>query len=179
MLANRLYQRLLLILFLMMTLGQISFAQSTTEKKSARSIFEALEEANEGEGVITIFQAPELQRLVGLPAGRGTTLLGHDGNYTLLMGYRVQMFNSNHPNAKAEAYARAEQIRHIAPTMSSYITFKAPFWRLAIGNFLTREEASQARARLVSSLPAWARESYVVRDKVRILNYVDPSATKE
>ena len=58
MLANRLYQRLLLILFLVMTLGQISFAQSTTEKKNARSIFEALEEVNEGEGVITIFQAP-------------------------------------------------------------------------------------------------------------------------
>ena len=63
--------------------------------------------------------------------------------------------------------------------MSSYITYKAPFWRLAVGNFATREEANQARARLVSTLPAWAQESYVVRDKVRILNYTEPNTQED
>lgn len=29
------------------------------------------------------------------------------------------------------------------------------------------------------ALPAWGRESYVVREKVRILNYTDPHASEE
>ena len=94
------------------------------------------------------------------------------------MGYRIQVFNSNLPNAKAEAYSRAEQLKRLAPSMSSYITYKAPFWKLTIGNFLTREDASQTRTSLVRTLPSWMRESYVVRDKVRILNYTDPNVSQ-
>ena len=127
-------------------------AQTLPEKSRPRNIFEALEEPSSGEG--------------------------RDGNYTLLMGYRIQVFNSNLPNAKAEAYSRAEQLKRLAPSMSSYITYKAPFWKLTIGNFLTREEASQTRTSLVRTLPSWMRESYVVRDKVRILNYTDPNVSQ-
>ena len=170
--------RPLLSLSLLLVIGiQVASAQATPTKQPHRNILEALETPAPGEGVVTIIQSPELRRLIGVQGS--ASVLGRDGNYTLLMGYRVQMFNSNRSGAKAEAYARAEQIRHIAPTMSSYITYKAPFWRLAVGNFATREEANQARARLVSTLPAWAQESYVVRDKVRILNYTEPNTQED
>lgn len=153
-------------------------AQTLPEKIRPRNIFEALEEPSSGEGLITIIQSSELRTLVGSVAGGRTATLGRDGNYTLLMGYRIQVFNSNLPNAKAEAYSRAEQLKRLAPSMSSYITYKAPFWKLTIGNFLTREEASQTRTSLVRTLPSWMRESYVVRDKVRILNYTDPNVSQ-
>ena len=106
-------------------------------------------------------------------------MLARDGNYSILYGYLVQVFYSNLPNAKREAYARAEAIRRVAPTLSSYITFRAPFWRLTVGNFTSQEEARAARARLMVALPAWGRESYVVREKVRILNYTEPHASEE
>jgi len=56
---------------------------------------------------------------------------------------------------------------------------RAPFWRLTVGNFTSQEEARSARARLMVALPAWGRESYVVREKVRILNYTEPHASEE
>ena len=124
---------------------------------------------------MTIIQDPDLRGVIGsAPAPRGSSVLARDGNYSILYGYRVQVFNSNLPNAKSEAYARAEAIRRVAPTLSSYITFRAPFWRLTVGNFTSQEEARAARARLMVALPAWGRESYVVREKVRILNYTEP-----
>ena len=70
-------------------------------------------------------------------------------------------------------------IGRIAPTLSSYITFRAPFWRLTVGNFTSQQEARSARARLMTALPAWGHESYVVREKVRILNYTAPHASEE
>ena len=155
-------------------------AQTAPEKLRPRNILEALEQINPGEGLVTIIQDPDLRGIIGsAPAARGSSVLARDGNYSILHGYRVQVFNSNLPNAKSEAYARAEAIRRIAPSLSSYITFRAPFWRLTVGNFTSQEEARSARARLISALPAWGNESYVVREKVRILNYTAPHASEE
>lgn len=174
-----LYRRLCLSLAIGIELAASLAAQSLPDKSRPRNIFEALEEVSAGEGLITIIQSSELRHLVGsVTSTRTANTLGRDGKYTLLMGYRIQVFNSNLPNAKSEAYNRAEQLKRLAPSMSSYITYKAPFWKLTIGNFLSREEASSARTNLVRTLPAWMRESYVVRDKVRILNYTDPNANQ-
>lgn len=150
-------------------------AQVAPEKSRPRNIFEALELIEPGEGLVTIIQASELRGLVGQAAApRGSGVLARDGAYSILNGYRIQLFNSNLPNAKAEAYARAETLRRVAPTLSGYITFRAPFWRLTVGNFLSQEEARSARARLLPFLPAWGKESYIVRERVRILNYTAP-----
>ena len=169
-----------MLLLLAVPLIHVASAQTSPEKMRPRNILEALEQINPGEGFVTILQDPDLRGIIGsAPAPRTPGVLGRDGNYSILYGYRVQVFNSNLPNAKSEAYARAEAVRQVAPTLSSYITFRAPFWRLTVGNFATQEEARQARARLVTVLPAWGRESYEVREKVRILNYTAPHAPEE
>lgn len=158
----------------------MTLAQTAPEKSRPRNIFDALEQIAPGEGLVTIIQASELRTRIGQAAApRGAGVLGRDGAYTILNGYRIQLFNSNLPNAKSEAYARAEILRKVAPTLSGYITFRAPFWRLTVGNFLSHEEARTARARLLPYLPAWGKESYVVRERVRILNYTAPQDAEE
>ena len=145
-----------MLLLLAVPLIHVASAQTSPEKMRPRNILEALEQINPGEGFVTILQDPDLRGIIGsAPAPRTPGVLGRDGNYSILYGYRI------------------------APTLSSYITFRAPFWRLTVGNFATQEEARQARARLVTVLPAWGRESYVVREKVRILNYTAPHAPEE
>ncbi len=155
-------------------------AQTAPEKTRPRNIFDALEQIAPGEGLVTILQASELRSCIGQAvAPRGSGVLARDGAYSILNGYRIQLFNSNLPNAKTEAYARAEILRKAAPTLSGYITFRAPFWRLTVGNFLSHEEARAARARLLHLLPAWGKESYIVRERVRILNYTAPNESEE
>ena len=158
-------QLTLALLVTCLTFAATLSAQTAPEKLRPRNILEALEQINPGEGFVTIIQDPDLRGVIGsAPAPRGSSVLARDGNYSILYGYRVQVFNSNLPNAKSEAYARAEAIRRVAPTLS---------------NFTSQEEARSARARLMVALPAWGRESYVVREKVRILNYTEPHASEE
>lgn len=155
-------------------------AQTAPEKTRPRNIFDALEQIAPGEGLVTILQDSELRSRIGQAAAPRTPgILGRDGAYTILNGYRIQLYNSNLPNAKAEAYSRADLLRKMAPTLSGYITFRAPFWRLTVGNFLTHAEANAARARLLPLLPSWGKESYVVRERVRILNYTPPQDSDE
>lgn len=162
----------LLLLSLTLGSGSVSVAQeAAAEKAIPKTIFEALESEVLGEGRVTIEQPEELRRIVGSVSSKYSKVLGREGNISLMMGYRIQFFNGNLPTSKAEAYAREAVIKALAAEHTSYVIFKAPFWKLVVGDFISMAEAREVRNKLVSQLPAWAKESYVVRDKVRILNY--------
>lgn len=140
-------------------------------KASPRNIFEALEGNAAGQGRVIIRQSESVRRSVGGVSRKYSSVLGREGNTTIVMGYRIQFFNGNLPNSRAEAYGRAAQIRQINPELACYTSYNAPFWKLVVGDYATMEAARVAQRELVSKLPKWAKESYIVRDKVRILNY--------
>lgn len=147
--------------------------QSPTPMRKAtpRTIFEALEGEAPGEGYVVINQSDELKKLVGATSARYRAILGREGNTTLMHGYRIQVYNGNLVTSKAEMDRRAAQLRRLAPEYSCYPTYNAPFWRLVVGDFVSDNAARAARAKLLKVMPAWFQESYIVRDKVRILNY--------
>lgn len=142
------------------------------------NIFEALQSEAPGQGTVLVEQSEAVRKLVGSVSGRLGSVLGREGNMTLIMGYRIQIYNGNQPNSKKQVEERAATLRMLAPEYNVYTTYRAPFWRLVIGDFRSMYEARQARTELLRILPAWGRESYVVRDRVRVSNYEleDPNA---
>lgn len=142
------------------------------------NIFEALQSEGPGQGTVLVEQPEAVRKLVGSVSGRLGSILGKEGNMTLMMGYRIQIYNGNQPNSKRQVEERAATLRMLAPEYSVYTTYKAPFWRLVIGDFRSMHEARQARTELLRILPAWGRESYVVRDRIRVPSYEveDPTA---
>lgn len=156
-----------------------SYAQQAMRRATPRTIFEALEGEAPGEGRVVIKQSAELKALVGGVSTRYRAVLGREGNTTLMQGYRIQVYNGNLSTSKAEVERRASALRRLAPDYTCYTTYNAPFWRLALGDFTSHEAARSARTKLLKVLPAWFKESYVVRDKVRILNYNPEENTYE
>ena len=85
------------------------------------------------------------------------------------VGYRIQAYTDNNPRtAKAAAQQRARDIAMKYPQYRSYITYKAPAWRLRIGDFKTQQEAKAALNRIKSVYPKFAREMVIVRDRINI-----------
>lgn len=85
------------------------------------------------------------------------------------VGYRIQAYTDNNPRtAKAAAQQRARDIAMKFPQYRSYITYKAPAWRLRIGDFKTQQEAKAALNRIKSVYPKFAREMVIVRDRINI-----------
>ena len=85
------------------------------------------------------------------------------------VGYRIQAYTDNNPRtAKAAAQQRARDIAMKFPQYRSYITYKAPAWRLRIGDFKTQREAQAALQRIKSVYPKFAREMVIVRDRINI-----------
>ena len=85
------------------------------------------------------------------------------------VGFRIQAYTDNNPRtAKAAAQKRAHDIAMKFPQYRSYISYKAPAWRLRIGDFKTQREAQAALQRIKSVYPKFAREMVIVRDRINV-----------
>ena len=49
------------------------------------------------------------------------------------------------------------------------MVYKAPYWRLKVGDFLTREEAVAVMAELKKSFASLAGEMIIVRDRINVI----------
>ena len=84
------------------------------------------------------------------------------------VGFRIQAYSDNQSTAKAAAQQRARDIAMKFPQYRSYISYKAPSWRLRIGDFKTQKEAQAALQRIKSVYPKFAREMVIVRDRINV-----------
>ena len=88
---------------------------------------------------------------------------------TSAVGYRRQIFaDNNSKTAKREAEQKQASVTARFPELRAYITYKAPSWRLRVGDFRTRGEAVDMLAQLKKAFPSYAREMTVVVDRVNL-----------
>lgn len=99
-----------------------------------------------------------------------TTTQQHISNRSV--GYRIQAYSDNNfRTAKSSAKARAKAIAMKYPQYRSYLTYKAPFWRLKIGDFRSHGEAIKVLNQMRRSFPNFSGELTVVRDRINVWSY--------
>lgn len=95
-------------------------------------------------------------------------VLGIQRGKNMVEGYRVQVYSSNQQQvAKNEALLLQQELESQLD-MPVYALSEPPFWKVRIGNFLTREEANIYRAAIVELFPKLQGSTYVVPDNVII-----------
>jgi hypothetical protein len=104
------------------------------------------------------------------------TLLLEDKSYNRqrgqrqVSGFRVQVYASNTPQvAKNEALDLYETISSQV-NMPVYVISEPPFWKVRLGDFLTREEAIEYKNQLNVLFPHLQGSTYVVPDQVTVNN---------
>ena len=146
-------------LVLLLSVTVLSGSVVAQERTQEQDIFTQITTQSSG-GNVTITQPNWLRNLVGK-----TTF--HTARASVRTGYRIQVYTSNMRGAKQEAYRLASQVRGAAPELSAYVTYSAPFWRLSVGDYGSRQEAQQQLNALRASHPRLMREAYIVREKLR------------
>lgn len=164
----RLIYKIFLIQLLFVLFTLIAKAQEES-RISPNNILHALSNSVDGEGIISIRMPIFLQN--NITSNNINTannpLLNDEANFNSSRGFRVQLYNGNSRNSKDEAYSRANVLKSKFSNKSSYITYKAPFWRLLVGDFRTKNEASAFADELKKSLPQYRREIYVVPSNIK------------
>ena len=104
------------------------------------------------------------------------TLLLEDKSYNRqrgqrqVSGFRVQVYASNTPQvAKNEALDLYETLSYQV-SMAVYVISEPPFWKVRLGDFLTREEAIDYKNQLNILFPHLQGSTYVVPDQVTVNN---------
>lgn len=85
------------------------------------------------------------------------------------VGYRIQVFSDNNQRtAKGQAETRKNKIEEKFPDLKVYLLFKAPSWRVRVGDFKTRGEAEQVMFEIREEFPTYASEMTVVMDNINL-----------
>ena len=89
--------------------------------------------------------------------------------YVEIDGYRVQIFSSNQQQtAKAEALELEAKLKQTV-NQTIYVQYLPPFWKVRLGDFRTADDAKEYKRVFVQQFPNMIGETYVVRDKIKVL----------
>lgn len=84
-------------------------------------------------------------------------------------GYRILVYHTNKSkNAKANAQKRARDITVKFPQYQFYFNYKAPTWRLRVGDFIDEESAHRALKQLRQAFPMYAKEMTIIHDHINV-----------
>ena len=121
-------------------------------------------------GRVTVQQDSRLTTLIGTQpktylAGGNKT----DDAQNAIIGYRIRVFSGNQQTvSKNRCYTIQSTINQDMPELETYVTFKTPNWRISVGDYRTSEEASAMLAQLRKVFPAYAKEMFVVKEKINL-----------
>lgn len=77
-------------------------------------------------------------------------------------GYRIVIFMSNTQSARRDAVAIQENFATLFPQEQSYLTYENPYFKVAVGNCTSQEEAIILLGRLRGSFP----KAFIMREKI-------------
>lgn len=79
-------------------------------------------------------------------------------------GYRIVIFMSNAQSARRDAVAAQENFTAIFPHEQTYLTYENPYFKVAVGNCTTQEEAMILLGRLRGTFP----KAFIMRESINI-----------
>lgn len=95
----------------------------------------------------------------------GTSVLGRRMRAT---GYRIQVYaGGNNRQSKAEAYRMADLVRSTFIDANVYTSFISPRWTCRVGDFKTREEATEMLQRMRETQKF--REAAIVKSQIIVV----------
>lgn len=155
-----------LLLILINTYPLVAQGQSVPYQVS---IFDALARNEFGKGRVVIIQDPQIKSLVGQYLSGENIEKNEEETFLKVPGYRTQVFSGNDQRkSKDEANQKEKKIKELFPDIPTYISYTAPFWRLRVGDFRSKEEAFILQRQLMGAFPSFAKEMYIVKDEVKI-----------
>lgn len=120
-------------------------------------------------GRVEILQDSRLTDLIGTQPKTYYANGNKTADAQSVIGYRIRIFSGNQQTAsKNRCYGIQAHINEEMPELPTYVAFKTPNWRISVGDFRTSEEASSMLAQLRKAFPAYAKEMFIVKEKINL-----------
>lgn len=110
------------------------------------------------QGIVTIKQSADISELMQ------KRILSNIQAENKIVGWRVQVYNSSGQNSRKEAQDMRQKFTSNFPNIATYQIYQAPFFKIRVGDFRTREEAFMLYKQIQHMFPA----AYLVKDKIQL-----------
>lgn len=140
--------------------------------QEVRSIIDDLNTPKKGQGSVRVLQDESIDGLLGtyFVADSTTTAnrLYDNTSYVRSKGYKIQVFSGNNQaKSKAEAQQKYRDVKAAFPEYEVVINYNEPFWRVRVGNFITRDGAEIVLQELRKKFPSFGKEMTIVEDMIK------------
>lgn len=125
------------------------------------SVADILAEPNSKDNKVVVHHSDHIEEIV-------QASVEQPAHGTTVDGFRLQIFYGNKgPKSRARAYEIKEEIESGSEKLDVYVIYSVPFWKVQIGNCLTRAEANELRKDFLERFPDYSAEAYVVPVKIQ------------
>ncbi len=118
-----------------------------------KGLVSSLQEKQEGQGVITIYDEDGIEELVNIQVEVNKRMGGVDG-------FRIQLYSGSGPTGKKKALQVKSKFLHNFAEYDADMSFTSPFWRVRVGNYRHKHEALP----LLTELRKFFPNCYIVKD---------------
>lgn len=117
-----------------------------------------------GKSVFAVLSQPGSNVTVNQDASISSAMSGHvnSNRSRSLGGYRVRIFFDNKQNSRGESEAALRRFQGAFPGVPAYRSFTNPFFKVTVGDFRTKSEATQ----LLNSLKGLFPNAFVVKENI-------------
>lgn len=103
-------------------------------------------------------------------AARIVDVTSHQGHKTHVEGHRVCIYSDNGPNARGGAFAAKELFETTYPGIRVYAVYSPPpYFRVTVGNCLTREEAIILMNKVLPTFP----KAYLMTEELSLSDFLN------
>ncbi|WP_101690063.1 SPOR domain-containing protein [Dysgonomonas massiliensis] len=151
------------ILIMILSVYQLTYAQEV------RSIIDDINTPKRGQGSVRVLQDESIDGLLGTYFVADSTNRNYDNTpYVRSKGYKIQVFSGNNQaKSKAEAQRKYREVKNAFPEYEVVINYNEPFWRVRVGNFITRDGAELVLKELRQKFPSFGKEMTIVEDMIK------------
>ncbi len=117
------------------------------QNRTGKAFFEQISFQDKNQGKLEITQDEDIADLVGIHIDSNKRDGGIDG-------FRIQLYLGSSNNAKREASeVKAKVLSHF-PDEKIYVMYEAPFWRVQVGDFRSKNESLRLYKKLREEFPS-------------------------
>lgn len=101
--------------------------------------------------------------------GDAATIVNNNlqANVKAISGYRIVIFMSNTQTARRDAVMAQDNFAALFPQEQSYLTYENPYFKVAVGNCTSHEEAMILLGRLRGTFP----KAFIMRENIEMTEF--------
>ena len=136
-----------ILFFILLIFSSGIFGQTSQESTMSGDIFYKIQEKEEGQGDVLIFQDMRINDLIYNHVERNKREGG-------VLGYRIRIFSDLGSTARDESQATKARFYELFPEIPIYPEYVSPYFRVLVGDFRTNIDALKEFKRIKKYFPS-------------------------